>query len=263
MARIGRVFESSPDEARAGPALDIGLPWSDGRPIRSDPSRVALREGLKKDLRTVPSLSSTVGSPKRPSFAVNFSSLAVSRTCFSSRSRYMICSVLVNSSVPVDNSTGRENLDTRRRLLMFLNRYIEQIGIRSDLSNHEAAVLTAVDWVDKHPECLLNQTQMATVLGISTTLLSSRVNKLRKSGFCEPLSAQERTHLGIASNREGYFRMTPAGVRALNEYAQLMFELPSNTGQEIGRMPEYRTVTKRIDEILVRELTQRFQEARH
>jgi DNA-binding MarR family transcriptional regulator len=174
----------------------------------------------------------------------------------------MICSVLLNSSVPVDNSIRGDNGDARRRLLMFLNRYIEQIGIRSDLSNHEAAVLSAVDWVNKHPECLLNQTQMASVLGISTTLLSTRVNKLRKKGFCEALSAPGRVRLGIASNREEYFRMTPAGVRALEEYAQLMFELPSKVGQNIGRMPEYRSLTTSIDEILEGELTLRFREAR-
>jgi len=173
----------------------------------------------------------------------------------------MICLVEQNNSVRLNNSIA-DRSDSGIRLLVFLNRYIEHIGRRSDLTNHEAAVLTAIQWVNNNPDCLLNQVQMAGVLSIAPGLLSSRVKKLRKKGLCEPLTQHERSLLRIDNNREEYFRMTTEGTRALKEYARLMFELPSKIAESVASDDDYRGVIHRINGILEGELKLRFQEAR-
>jgi len=175
--------------------------------------------------------------------------------------RCMICSVELNSSDPVDNSKISTSSDSRLRLLIFLNRYIEQIGRRSDMTNHDAAVLSAIDWVERQPNFWLKQKQMAQVLGVTPAVLSTRVGKLRKNGFCVPLSEQEKSLFGFDDNREEYFRVTPAGNHALEAYSRLMFELPSKVAEGVESSPAYRTVIDRVSEIVQAELTARFLEA--
>jgi DNA-binding MarR family transcriptional regulator len=173
----------------------------------------------------------------------------------------MICLVALNNFVQLNNS-GSDRSDNWLRLSVFLNRYVEHIGRRSNLTNHEAAVLTAIQWMDNHIECLLNQAQMAGLLSMTPSLLSSRVKKLRARGLCEPLPQQERSLHGIDNNREEYLRVTPKGTRALEQYALMMFELPSKIAEGIVNNEEYRGVLNRVNDILDDQLSLRFQEAR-
>ncbi len=151
-------------------------------------------------------------------------------------------------------------LDTtsNRRLLVFLARYIEQIGRRSKLTIHEIAVLVSIYWLDNHPEVMVNQTQLAAILGMAPNALSTRIGKLRKRGYCDALTMQQKLSRGIEDNREEYFFITDEGMEELRRYSQQVFGLPTRMQAVMNELPEYRVFTTRLKELVEPEVADQF-----
>lgn len=169
----------------------------------------------------------------------------------------------LNSSVRVNyDAAPTPPADGRRRLSLFLNRYIEEIGRSSNLTPQDVAVLASIDWMEKHPKYTLNQAQLGRLLGIKPNQLSTKMSRFCRDGLCEPLNTQEKGKLGVNGNRNKYFRLTGAGVSALEEHAQLTFDLPAMVGAELQNLPEYKVIISRINTVLEHGLSQRFQEVR-
>lgn len=168
------------------------------------------------------------------------------------------CSVGQN----LDNKETQRSQESQRRLWVFLCRYIEGVGRpQKRLTSQDVAILLTIQWGEEHPEHLLNQAQIASLLGMKQERVSEKLTeKLCQQGFCRPLSDYERQALGIDGNRSNYFRLTLDGRAALEDYARLMFELPSKIREELKLLPEYYVFTRRLNEILTSELPRRFQE---
>jgi DNA-binding MarR family transcriptional regulator len=177
----------------------------------------------------------------------------------------MISLVEPDSSVhPNLNNQKTSSLkEGRRRLLVFLSRYIEGVGRSHELSPEQVAILAAIERGEESSEFMLNQAQMASLFGVPPRAVSEKLTaKLRRKGLCRLLTDHERQQLGINDNRTHYLRLTPDGSRALEDYARLMFDLPSKVAEELQGMPEYDLVTQRTREIVESDLALKFREVR-
>jgi DNA-binding MarR family transcriptional regulator len=174
----------------------------------------------------------------------------------------MISPVGPDSSVHTNlNNRKTSRLKEGRRLLVFLSRYIEGVGRSHELSPEQVAILAAIGRGEESTEFMLNQVQMAALFGVPPRAVSEKLTaKLRRKGLCRLLTESERQQLGIEDNRTHYLRLTPEGSRALEDYARLMFDLPSKVAEELESMPEYHVVTQRTREIVESDLALKFRE---